>query len=142
MSNRAKGNRTEREAVELYKRAGYYPVDRVGATGGGRRMTDAFGHVDIIAIGDGHLRFVQAKTNTGSGVRDYFEWAVEVLPDYIEPDFIIRHDGAGGRPVRWRLQRAYVTDEVSYRTVVDERKDGVPAGGEAIVEWLQEESDG
>jgi len=145
VNKRKKGNLTEREAVEIYEQAGLHPVDRVGSTAGGRRMTDAFGHVDIIALGEDHVRFVQAKTNTGIGVRDFVEWAAATLPDFIVADFLVRHDGEpkgpASIPPRWRVQKPYVTDEVSYRTVVDERKDGVPTDGAGVVQWLQGDDD-
>lgn len=140
--SRQKGNKTERGAKRLYERAGFHPVDRVGSTDGGRRMTDAFGFVDIIAIGGERVHFAQVKTNTGKGIREFAEWAYYTLPDYVIADFLIRHDGApgGNPPPSWRLQRPHTTDAgVTYRTVVDERKDDTRAKGASVVEFLRQE---
>lgn len=145
VNEREKGNKSEREAQDIYERAGFDMVDRVGSTAGGRRMTDAFGHVDIIAMWPGRrIRFAQVKTNTGGGVGEFVQWAAAFLPPkHAAGDFLIRHDGHGGpnaQDAMWRLQRPFRKgDDVTYRTLVDERKDGVPADGAGVVEWLEKE---
>lgn len=144
MNTRAKGNKAERGARDIYEAAGF-DIDRVGSTTGGRRMTDAFGEVDIIALHPARrIRFAQVKTAGGSGVRAFMEWAHEALPDdHATADYLVRHGGTNQHdPPKWRLQRVHVTDEgrVTYRTVVDERKEGTPADGAGVTEWIREDT--
>lgn len=139
MNRRAKGNKAEREAVDLYNQAGFRAC-RISETAGGYSFSDAFGLYDIIAMIPGRrIRFAQVKSNTGSGVREFVEQSDMILPaEHAVAENLIRHDGAGGRPVAWRLQQSH-GEGGSYRTVIDERKDDVPASGEAVVAFLRGE---
>lgn len=139
MDTRRKGNKAERDARDIYEAAGY-TVDRVGSTSGGHRMTDAFDHVDVIALHpDRRVRFAQVKSNQASGVRAFVEWADATLPgEHAVAEYLVRHDGAGARSAAWRVMQPYRDGErVTYRTVVDERKDGVDAGGAVVTDYLR-----
>jgi len=143
VNTRRKGNKAERGAVSIYSAVGY-TVDRVGSTEGGYRMTDAFGQVDIVALHpDRRVRFAQVKTK-GGGVRAFVEWAHATLPEeHAVGDFLARHPGTNQHdPPKWRLQQVHLDgDRVTYRTVVDERKDGTPADGEGVVAYLRGKTD-
>lgn len=143
MNSRQKGNSAERGARDIYEAAGF-SIDRVGSTAGGYRMTDAFGQVDIVALHpDRRVRVVQVKSNGASGVREFVEWAAATLPDaHATADYLVRHDGTNQHdPAKWRLLRRHDDgDRVTYRTVVDERKDGTPADGEGVLAWLRGEN--
>lgn len=138
--SRRKGNKAERDACAIYSSAGYTP-DRVGSTTGGYRMTDAFGQVDVIAFHPNRkVRLAQVKTAGGSGIRSFVEWAHKTLPtEHAIADYLLRHGGTNQHdPPKWRLQQVHVDSEsVTYRTVVDERKDGTPADGEGVTEYLR-----
>lgn len=139
VNTRAKGNKAERGARDIYEALGY-DVDRVGSTAGGHRMTDAFGEVDIIALHpERRIRFAQVKTE-GGGVRAFVEWAHAALPEeHAVGDFLARHAGTNQHdPPKWRLQQVHVDGErVTYRTVVDERKEGVPAEGQGVRAFIR-----
>jgi Holliday junction resolvase len=126
--SKGKGDRREREAIEIYESAGYRCERSVQAHYGAR--SDFFGLFDIIAVGNGRLRLAQVKSNRASGIHD---WCAEVagldLPPRVHADFLVCHDRAG-----WRLLQP---DAGSYTTVVDER-DGDARMGADVAAFLGE----
>jgi len=144
--SRQKGNKAEREAVELYESAGYQ-ADRVSSGGGGRRMTDLFGEFDVIAVPAagalGPVRLAQVKGGgTAAGRETYPKRALPYASAPVTVELLVRHDGHGGphpTPPRWRLLQPAADPEYRCPVVVDERADGVDPDGEGVVAYLEGE---
>jgi len=130
--SRSKGNRREQQAISLYQTAGYRTERAVQANYGTR--SDWFELFDLMAIQPSEeLRFCQVKSNTASGVREWFKQAEALLPSHVELDYLVCHDRTG-----WRLLRPSI--QHNYETVVDERDLDVEMG-DAITTYLQEGDD-
>jgi len=112
MPGKQKGDRRERQAVELYERAGY-KVERCHGVRWGR--TDWYGHFDLMAVRPDRFRFIQVKSNAASGINEINQWAEMWAPDAIQYDMLVCHDREG-----WRLIRCWPEGD-TYTTVVDER---------------------
>jgi Holliday junction resolvase len=129
----AKGDRRERQAVEIYERAGY-EVER--ATGGGSHSPDFFDLYDLIAIGgDEGVDLVQVKANGARGIESFCQETVHHASHRgVAPMMLVCYDREG-----WRLVIPAGRD--SHATAVDEREMDC-AMGEGVVEYLRGESDG
>jgi len=93
-----KGRETEKEAVELYERAGYETYLPPDAK---YREQDVFGWFDILAFGHGVLIGSQVKTNRARGIGEYFDQtAVYDEHDAIKPEYLVKYEGEG-----WKLYR-------------------------------------
>lgn len=93
----SKGTRREREACELYERAGYTTYRPATVQYG---ENDVFGLFDLVAVDKGRKpRFVQVKSNAARGIK---EWVAEVQalmpPEWTVSEFLVCHDREG-----WRL---------------------------------------
>lgn len=125
MSNR-KGNRRERQAAELYERAGYETYRPQESKYG---ETDIYGLFDILAVGwapePTHL--VQVKANRAAGIEDWSEAALAHAAEGVRVRMLVCHDREG-----WR-----VLDPVpgGYQVVCDEREQDC-AMGEGLAAFL------
>lgn len=124
----SKGKRREREAAELYERAGYETFRPQESKFG---ETDMFGLFDLVAVQQGqYVRFAQVKSNKASGIE---AWMKEVVADFPVStaafDFLVCHDRQG-----WRLFEVGLQDNAP---LVDERSMDCQMG-EGVVEWLSE----
>lgn len=136
--SRRKGVEREQQAANIYREAGY----RVETAPRGRFTNyDYFDLFDLMCLFPGRvLRFVQVKSNTASGIRQWLA-SVPVVTNIpgIEAEYAVPVDEAG-----WRLIRP--TGE-TYATVYDERKDpdvgphvDTPKNlGEGLADFLAEE---
>jgi Holliday junction resolvase len=133
----SKGTRREREAVELYQRAGFATYRPATVRFG---ENDIFGLFDVLAVSPSHdaVHAVQVKSNRADGIR---AWS--------------RHT-ALWRRLGWRTCYAVPVDSKGWRViepaedehdgktyicdVVDEREMNC-AMGEGVVQWLRDVSD-
>ncbi len=83
MSNRAKGNRTERRAVEELEKQGWL-VYRVKGSSKFNKNVDIFGLFDILAISkihyDQHRLWIQVKTNRkiyGKALKPFLKFKIK-----------------------------------------------------------------
>lgn len=127
MPGKRKGNRRERECLELYERAGYRCYKPQESQWG---ETDMFGLFDLVAVRSGSpVDFVQVKSNRATGIEDWAEEAGGLLSDVpARATFAVCHDRGG-----WRLIRAY--SEGTYGVHYDGRDH--PGMGEGLVEYLR-----
>lgn len=139
----SKGKRNEREAAEIYEAAGFDTFRPQESKFG---ETDMFGLFDILAIKpDSHTetRFVQVKTNRPEGVEAWVEEAYPYAGLGRLVEMVVAYDGHGGPhpvPKRWRLiQPEPMGDAVEPEDRVDERNDTVPAEGEGVAEYLEDQ---
>lgn len=132
----SKGSRREREAVELYQRAGYATYRPATVRFG---ENDIFGLFDLLAVSpsDSRVHAVQVKSNRAAGIR---AWT--------------RHT-ALWRRLGWRTLYFVPVDNEGWRVIecdpssdafgsprvqkVDERMRKVPMG-EGVVEYLRGET--
>lgn len=112
-SNRQKGYRRERQAVEIYEAAGYAVEKSVSQRHG---RTDWFGHFDMMAVRPDDLRLSQIKSNAALGIADINEWARKHAPAFVNFDMLVAHDREG-----WRLIELD-PDGDTYSVTVDERE--------------------
>ena len=68
---------------------------------------DYFGMFDIFAFKGNRIRLEQVKCNTTQGaIKKIREWIENNdVPDFIEYYMTIRVDGAGAKPVKWRIKQ-------------------------------------
>lgn len=125
----SKGTRREREAADLYKRAGF-AVYRPATVRYGEN--DMFGLFDLLAVSPSHsrVRGVQVKSNRATGIESWTRhtalwrrlgWATE---------YLVPIDGKG-----WRLIECVDWDTFD---LVDEREMDC-AMGDGVVEYLRGE---
>ena len=131
-----KGKRREREASELYERAGYDTFRPQESKYG---ETDIFGLFDILAIrpdGAGPTRLVQVKANQPESISGWAADALAYSGTHRVVEMLVAYDGHGGphpKPTRWRLiQPMDHGGPMDTEDVVDERD-----GGDAVVEYLE-----
>lgn len=94
-----KGARNEREAADIIGRVrGSGSVEKVDAYSN----SDPFGFVDVLAIGDGPVLFVQVKTNrfTAADRRKYLQRVHRLDFDHAQFEVWVRVDREG-----WRMHR-------------------------------------
>ena len=126
MSGKRKGNRRERQAAELYERAGYETYRPQESKYG---ETDIFGLFDVLAIGPApeptHL--LQVKSNRATGITAWGEAALAYARDGVRVRMLVCHDRAG-----WRI-----IDPVpgGHRVVLDERERDYQMG-DGVVPYL------
>ena len=121
-----KGARREREAVNLYKQAGW-AVYRPSVVRFGEN--DVFGLFDLIAVDKGRKpRFVQVKSNRAAGIEHWCHEVNALMPsEWTVSEFVVCHDREG-----WRLLQPVGE---GYQTVYDGR-DSDGDMGEGLAEWL------
>ncbi len=127
--SKQKGNRRERQARELYERAGY---ECQAFRGTAYRETDGFGLYDFVAVrDDSRVAFVQVKSNSTEGaLGEFFQRSTAALPrEHAVSQFLVCHDYQG-----WRLAEPA---EHGYEWVYDGR-DADGAMGEGLVEVLND----
>lgn len=132
--SRSKGAKAEREYESAYQQAGFKTERSVGQRWG---RTDWFGLFDVMCVHPDHpVRFAQVKSNQAAGIHDCFETAERLLPDaHADVEYAVRHDREG-----WRLMRPYYDgDRLTYRTVLDERKQDCNMG-EGLAAFLRDEA--
>ena len=96
MIGMSKGKRNEREAANLYERAGYETFRPQESKFG---ETDMFGLGDILAVHpDRQPVFAQVKTNGPDGYKNWFGDCAKLLPPCFETHYAIKYDYEG-----WRL---------------------------------------
>lgn len=131
MTGKKKGDRRERDAVEIYNAAGYRCERAVQAHYGAR--SDWFELFDIMAMRpNDDFRFAQVKSNAARGVKDWMRRVHRLVPEGIECDFLVCHDNEG-----WRLLQVRDLPSSNREVVVDEREMDC-AMGEGIAAWLSE----
>lgn len=116
-----KGRRRERQAREIHEYAGYecQPFRETRY-----REGDGFGHFDFIAVHpERKPRFVQVKSNRGSGIGEICAFARRQLPwpQFVEVDLAVCHDREG-----WRVLQPL--ESKGHHTVLDERRMSRPMG--------------
>ena len=131
----SKGRRREKQAADIYERAGFDTYRPPRARGG---PTDVFGLFDLLAIGPRGLDMVQVKSNRAAGIEAFCE---DTLPFQTTrglcPLMMVCYDGQGGHdptPPCWRV--VIPSDDDAHVTVVDERDDDTDGDGAGVVEWL------
>jgi hypothetical protein len=148
-----KGSRREREAADLYQRAGYATYRPATVRFG---ENDVFGLFDILAIApDGPFRAVQVKSNKAVGVRAWMAYTALWRAHGVVTEYVVPVDGEGWRLLQPRVSSPHgesdhngpsdAETDGSYRTVYDERKDervgpnvDTPLGlGDGLVEFLR-----
>ena len=124
---RRKGNRRERQAEQMYQRAGYKTEICRGLRWG---RTDWFGLFDVMAIKEGHkVRFAQVKSNQVSDVNGWIAKARRFCdPKHVALDYLVCHDYKG-----WRFIQESAD---GYETVFDERNEDCDMG-EGLTEFLR-----
>lgn len=131
MMTMGKGSRREREAVELYQRAGFATYRPATVQYG---ENDVFGLFDLLAVSPRHDRVhaVQVKSNRAAGIRAWARHTALWRRLGWRTLYAVPVDGKG-----WRLME---TRDREMETVIDERERDC-AMGEGVVEWLREVSD-
>lgn len=114
MGTRSKGNKRERQAREIYERAGFV-VEKASPERYGR--SDWYSHWDGMAVRSDAIHMFQVKSTNAEGIYGAAEWAAENAPSCMECEYAVYHANEG-----WRLLRIIPEDE-SYTCVYDERKD-------------------
>jgi len=124
----SKGSRREREAVDLYQRAGFATYRPATVRFG---ENDVFGLFDLLGVSPSHDRVhaVQVKSNRASGIRAWARHTALWRRLGWRTFYLVPVDNEG-----WRLVecKAVHVDE----TVMDER-DRDCAMGDAVVGWLR-----
>lgn len=148
----SKGKRRERQAAELYERAGYETFRPQESKFG---ETDMFGLFDILALGNGEVRMAQVKSNRAAGLEAWTDEVTERFaengthPAGIYADYLVCHDREG-----WRFIGA-CDGTGQWEVFVDEREGHDPLEspwsigsgtsydmGEGVVEYLGGTVDG
>lgn len=131
---RSDGRETEKDAIELYERAGFEDVYLPPLAK--FRNQDVFELFDVLAFHpDRGLYADQIKTNRVDGITAWFERATrfeKALCD-LSVGFMVKVEDSG-----WRRAEP---DEDGYTWVCDER-DGDGAMGDGVVEYLGGDVDG
>jgi hypothetical protein len=124
----SKGTRREKEACEIYEQAGYTTYRPATVQYG---ENDVFGLFDLIAVDPVRPpRFVQVKSNRASGINDWMDDAVALMPpEHAVVEFLVCHDRQG-----WRLAQP---TESGYEWVYDGR-DSEASMGDPLTEVLSE----
>jgi len=133
----SKGDRREREAVELYQRAGFATYRPATVQYG---ENDVFGLFDLLAVSPSHpsVHAVQVKSNRAAGIRAWARHTALWRRLGWRTFYLVPVDGAG-----WRLIEAADgahDGKTHIGDVVDERYRDC-AMGERVVGWLREVSD-
>lgn len=123
-----KGTRREREAREIYERAGYWVYSPQNPKYGDNDLWNLF---DLAAfrVTDGQLRFVQVKSNGARGITKWCNKARHFQTAGVEADFVVPYDRQG-----WRLIQP--TADGYHTTLYDERNKGGNMG-EGLEEYLR-----
>ncbi len=123
-----KGDRRERQAVDLFKQAGFAPYRPATVRFG---ENDLWGLFDVVAVSPEYERVkaVQVKSNTAVGIRAWCRhtWLWRRLG--FDTEYWVPVDNEG-----WRIIEA---SDCGHETVVDERDEDCSMG-ESVVEYLRE----
>ena len=129
----SKGDRREREAVELLKRAGYATYRPATVRFG---ENDVWGLFDVLAIApDKPMRAVQVKSNRAVGIRSWARHTALWRAHGYVTEYWVPVDNRG-----WRIIECHkdpMDGGPTHRTVVDER-DETGVFGDSVVEYLAE----
>jgi len=129
----SKGDRREREAVELYQRAGFATYRPATVQYG---ENDVFGLFDLLAVSPSHpsVHAVQVKSNRAAGIRAWARHTALWRRLGWRTFYLVPVDGDG-----WRLLECQTSDGEGPHayTVMDEREFDC-AMGEGVVEWLRD----
>lgn len=111
----SKGTKRERQAVQLYQRAGYATYRPATVRFG---ENDIFGLFDLLAVSpsDAAVRAVQVKSNRAKGVRAWMRHTALWRRLGWTTEYLVPIDREG-----WKLMQP--VDDGSYRTVYSEEKD-------------------
>lgn len=131
-NNKKKGDRREREAVELLEKAGW-AVETPNSTPYPQKYgVDFFGLFDFMAFNEGNILFGQVKANGARGIttfsKECLDNQVPMEADNVTVEFWVCYDYEG-----WRIDEVNLD---SYETIVDERELDVPIG-QKVVEYKQ-----
>jgi len=91
----SKGSRREREAREIYERAGYWVYSPENSKFGDNDLWNLF---DLAAVNVryGQLRFIQVKSNGARGIRKWCHRAKHFNGlDSVVTDFVVPYDREG-----------------------------------------------
>lgn len=130
----SKGSRREREAVDLYQRAGFATYRPATVRFG---ENDIFGLFDILAVSPAHdsVRAVQVKSNRATGIEAWTRHTALWRRLGWVTEYLVPIDNAG-----WRLIDCnHAVNDWWSKTVVDEREMDCSMG-EGVVEYLNEET--
>lgn len=131
MSNKAKGDRRERQARELLEEDNFVVESPNNTPYPQSYGVDYFGLFDFMAFKSNKKPlFGQVKSNGARGIRSFNEKCVEMnVPfDYVDVEFWVCHDNEG-----WRI---FTISADGYEKVVDERDSDCDMG-EEVVTYLQ-----
>lgn len=126
-NNKKKGDRREREAVQILRKAGW-TVETPNSTPYPQEQgVDFFGLFDFMAFKDGQILFGQVKANGAREITTFAEKCVEnqvpITADNVQVEFWVCYDYEG-----WRIDEIHLDE---YTTVVDERESDANIGEEA-----------
>lgn len=131
----SKGSRREREAVELYQRAGFATYRPATVQYG---ENDVFGLFDLLAVSPSHdsVHAVQVKSNRADGIRAWARHTALWRRLGWRTFYLVPVDNEG-----WRLLETVTTANggVKRYTCVDERNVDC-AMGDGVVAWLRDVS--
>ena len=106
MNAREKARKSERE-YEQMKQAEGCLTDRRGRSGRFGKV-DYFNEFDVLSICRDYFELAQIKCNNSRNankrIREWLRKNKHRLPDNIRCVVAVRHDGCGGRPVRWMIK--------------------------------------
>jgi len=125
-----KGDRREREAVQLYQRAGFATYRPATVQYG---ENDVFGLFDLLAVSPSHrhVRGVQVKSNRAVGIEAWMRHTRLWRRLGWHTDFAVAVDNQG-----WRLATTPIRSDGIYHWAVDERELDCSMG-DGVVEYLE-----
>lgn len=130
----SKGSRREREAVELWQRAGFATYRPATVRFG---ENDVFGLFDLLAVSPSHgsVHAVQVKSNRATGINAWARHTRLWRALGWRTMYAVPVDSQG-----WRIIEGWTTDDgmCHPQTVVDERTEDC-AMGDGVVDWLRSE---
>ena len=78
-----KGRRTESECVQILREMNYTKVYDVPTPHRHTKQKDIFNTFDVLAVGFGHHRYIQCKTNGTNGAKkEISEWLLKEQDDF------------------------------------------------------------
>jgi Holliday junction resolvase len=129
MSRKSKGDRRERQCVNLLEDAGWKAHRKVNNA---YDSGDIFGLFDLVAVKHGEKpAFIQVKSNSTGGALKHISEAHFVDPSHVSALVFIAHDRQG-----WRVKQLTQT---GWSQIMDERKRDCNYG-EATVELFSQKS--
>lgn len=109
MNTKDKARKAEQEYEDM-KRAEGCLTDRRGRQGRFGKV-DYFNEFDVLSINRDGLELAQVKCNNSRDankrIRAWLRKNEHRLPDNLKCIVAVRHDGRGGRPVRWAIKEVW-----------------------------------